>query len=189
MDSERVPGADLETVEKRLLYAIAQMRALSVWRDVPLLFIPENAPGPIGATFEYLLMQYQRRTNGSLGRILTMREYGKDRKPGVPKTKEITNQMVRLASMMVADRRVVVSENLRVMPKKKPQQLVDKLVHQMRDYHCEVKANKNDPFSDPKFKWMGRQDDLLVAMMTALYWHTVFWESQYEGYEQFKRIL
>jgi hypothetical protein len=29
----------------------------------------------------------------------------------------------------------------------------------------------------------GDQDDLLVAMMECIYWESVFWESNYEGYE------
>ena len=42
MDSARVPGADMEIVEQRIMYAVQQMRSIHVWRDVPILFCPRT---------------------------------------------------------------------------------------------------------------------------------------------------
>lgn len=183
MDSERVPGASLELVEKRLFTAIEKIRGIKLFRDIPILFIPENAPGPIGATFHYLITQEQRRSGGRLGKIITMREYGKDRKYGVPKTAEITEQMLRYVSTMMRYGKIHFSENLRAGLNTTVPAMVDKLLKQMAGYRCESKHNKNDLHSVPKFKWMGDQDDLLVAMMECIYWEASFWESNYEGYE------
>lgn len=189
MDSERVPGANLETVERRLFTAIEKVRGIKLFNDVPILFVPENAPGPIGATFQYLINQEQTRSNGRLGKICTMREYGKDRKYGVPKTAEITDQMLRYASTMLRYGKISFSENIRGGLNTTAQAMIDKLLKQMAAYRCEVKYNKNDLHSVPKFKWMGDQDDLLVAFMEALYWEAIFWDSNYEGYERFKKTL
>lgn len=189
MDSERVPGASLETVEKRLFTAIEKVRGIQLFKDIPILFVPENAPGPIGATFQYLIDQEQRRSSGRLGKICTMREYGKDRKYGVPKTAEITDHMLRYASTMMRYDKIFFSENLRGGVNTTPTAMIDKLLKQMADYRCEVKYNRNDYFAVPKFKWYGTQDDLLVSFMMALYWEAIFWDSTYEAYESFKRSL
>jgi hypothetical protein len=163
MDSERVPGASLELVERRLFTAIEKIRGIKLFENIPILFIPENAPGPIvrissffhrpaafamyffnsfffqGATFHYLITQEQRRSGGRLGKIITMREYGKDRKYGVPKTAEITEQMLRYVSTMMRYGKIAFSENLRAGLNTTVVAMVDKLLKQMAGYRCEIK--------------------------------------------------
>jgi len=135
------------------------------------------------------LIQRQRKNPGCLGKILTIRESGKDRKPGVTKTKENTDQMVRYASMLMRSYQLRISENMRTGRDTTPDAMISKLVDQMRGFRCEVKLNKNDIMSDPKFKWLGDKDDLIVAMMEGLYWEKMFWLSDFEGYAEFKRRL
>jgi len=47
MDSERVPGANLELVRSRMITAIRKVRQIELFKRAPLLAIPEAAPGPI----------------------------------------------------------------------------------------------------------------------------------------------
>lgn len=44
-DSETVPGADVRVVQTRLRGAIDRIRTLDLLKDIPILFIAENAPG------------------------------------------------------------------------------------------------------------------------------------------------
>jgi hypothetical protein len=57
MDSQRVPGANLEIVERRLFEAMEKVRAVKLFRDIPILFVPENAPGPIVRRNQKQLME------------------------------------------------------------------------------------------------------------------------------------
>lgn len=45
MDSQRVAGANLEIVERRLFEAIEKVRGIKLFKELPILFVPENAPG------------------------------------------------------------------------------------------------------------------------------------------------
>lgn len=94
--------------------------------------------GPIGATFQYLINQEQRRS-GSLGNILTMREYGTDRKFGVPKTAAISDQMIRFASTLLRFDKVHFSEHFTTGTGVSSQEMIDKLMKQLSEYRCEVK--------------------------------------------------
>lgn len=124
MDSQRVPGADANIVEVRMVRAFCEIRRMALFRAIPILLCVENAPvcasshgpitGPIGATIVCMLAQYQRRTGNSLDNILMMREFGQDRKPGVPKTKQITERMVRYSSNKMRVNQVPYSKNLTV---------------------------------------------------------------------------
>lgn len=82
-----------------------------------------------------------------------MREFGQDRKYGVPKTAQITDQMLRYASTLMRFNKIWFSENLMCGEGVTVQGMIDKLLTQMSSYKCEVKVNKNDQFSTPKFKW------------------------------------
>lgn len=188
-DSQRVKGGDQNVVEKRLIRAIQEIRSTRLFHDIPILLCVENAPGPIGPAAAYMLQQYQMRTGHSLGKILMMREYGTDRKPGVPKTKDSTEQMVRHSAAMMRFDRVHFSSEMRVGEGLTVQGMIDKALQQMSEYRCEVKYNKNDPHAEPKFKWTGRQDDMLIAMMMCMYWEAIFWSSNYGPYIAWQRTL
>ena len=135
---------------------------------------------------------------------MTLREAGPDRKAGFIKNKKNSDAMVRYASMLMRSWKLRISENLRSGRDTRPQDMADKLIDQMRGYRCEIKLNKNDIMSDPKFKWyrakksndgcltanrLGDKDDLLVAAMEGLYCEKMFWLSDYVGYDKFKREL
>jgi len=135
-----------------------------------------------------MVREEQTKPNNQLGTILTMREYGSDRKPGVPKNKETTQRMVYYISELVKRGQVVFSDQLMAGEGCTPTQMKEKMLSQMRGFKCETKVNKNDLHSDPKYKWMGQTDDLLISMMTAIFWESVFIDSTYIGYEPFKRL-
>lgn len=157
--------------------------------DAICRLIPEAAPGPIAATFQYLLVQEQKRPHNCLGNALIMCEYGQDRKPGVPKTAEITDHMVRLSSTMMKEDRIWISENFISGLNTRPQAMLDNFFHQIGTFRCEVKGNKNDTFSTWKYKWCGDIDDMVVSFMMVLFWSVYFWESSYQGYKRFKLSL
>lgn len=68
-----------------------------------------------------------------------MREYGTDRKFGVPKTNASTDQMIRFASTLMRFDKVHFSEHLSTGTGLHPQEMIDKLLKQMGEYRCEVK--------------------------------------------------
>jgi hypothetical protein len=188
MDSERLPGANMELARVRMVGAIKRVRQMEVFRKVPVVVAAEAAPGPVAATFKYQLIQEKKKSNSGLEPLLLMHEYGADRKPGVPKTKESTELMVRYFSELMRDHRLVYSANLLGGINTQPQAMIDKLQKQMSEYRCEVKYNKNDIFSTPKYKWTGPQDDLLISLMTACYWRMMFLLSAFPGYHDFKQL-
>lgn len=183
MDSARVPNADQSIVERRLVRAVKSVRAINAMRGVPIILAIENLPGPIGAVTVYQLDQYRQRTGDDLGQILVLHEYGPDRKPGVPKTAESTRLMLDISRAQMLNDRVHISEQLRVGEGQTPEGNVAKLIEQMRGYQCHVKFNKNDPHSEPRFKWAGiEDDDLLISVMMCIYWEDKFWASEDSHY-------
>jgi hypothetical protein len=135
-----------------------------------------------------MIREEQTKPHNQLGKVLTMREHGRDRKAGVPKTHDTTQRMVYYISELVKRGQVVFSSQLMAGQSTTVQAMRDKLLSQMRQFKCETKVNKNDNFAEPKRKWMGPQDDLLVSMMTAIFWESIFIHSTYQGYESFKRL-
>jgi hypothetical protein len=188
MSSSKIPGANVEIVRERLLTAVRRVREMQMFRNTPMIVAAEAAPGPIAATFEYLLIQERKKPNHGLGPLLVMHEYGKDRKPGVPKTKESTELMVRYCSDLLRNKQVAYSENLMAGIDTTPQGMIDKFQKQLTEFRCEVKYNKNDIFSVAKYKWTGPQDDLLVSWMTACFWLQKFKLSAFPGYSAIKQM-
>lgn len=187
MDAERLPGGNQYIAEERLVRAIREIRAQKLFKDIAILLCIENAPGPVGPFSVYMLDQYQNRTGNSLGRIHIMCECA-GRKAGVPKTKETTEQMVRFSATEMRFNRVFYSKGMRVGAGVTVKGMRDKLQQQMSEFRCEMKYNKNDIHAEPKYKWMGRQDDLLVTFMMALYWKAVFESSNWEPYRRFREL-
>jgi len=135
-----------------------------------------------------LLIKELANPNHGLGHVLMMHEYGADRKPGVPKTKQTTEMMVHYCSELMRDNLFRISELLMGGESTHPQAMLDKLYKHCAEFKCEVKYNKNQIFSIPAYKWCGPQDDLLISLMTAAYWFRMFSISQYEGYKNFKAL-
>lgn len=136
-----------------------------------------------------MLDQYQRRTGHSLGKILHMAECGADRKYGVLKTNKSTESMVRYSANMMRFNKVHFSENMTVGEGLQPQPMIDKLLQQMSEYRCEMKYNRNDIHAEAKYKWTGRQDDGLVALMMNMYWPAIFEASDYVVYRRWRNTL
>jgi len=115
----------------------------------------------------YQLDQYRQRTGDDLGGVLIMHEYGPNRAAGVPKTNESTRLMLDLSREQMRYDRVHFSEYLKVGDGQTVDGTITKLFNQMKGYQCHVKRNENDVHSEPRFKWAGDQDDLLISVMMS----------------------
>jgi hypothetical protein len=76
---------------------------------------------------------------------------GADRKPGVPKTKDTTEMMVHYCRELMRDNLYRISELLMGGQSTSPQAMIDKLNKQMSEFKCEVKYDKNQIFSIPRY--------------------------------------
>ncbi len=165
-----------------------------------------------GETFQYLLLQERKRPGNNLGITCTMREAGPQRRPGLIKTKENTVLMLRfLSQKLQADQlhfssllmggmqsggaftqtsgmtREEEATKAAETEARRPIEMRNKLLQQMREYKCE-RRNAKDAFGDPRFKWMGmHEDDLLVSAMEAAWGYEVFCQSEYSEYLEFRR--
>lgn len=121
--------------------------------------------------------------------VLTMREFGKDRRPGVPKNKQTTMEMALLGIEAVRSRRFHYSAQMQAGPSTEVIAMKRKLHDQMRDYQLEIRHDPENPFVEPKYTWRGlNNDDLLVSVLMHMYWDEFFWEaSGRPDYDNFKR--
>lgn len=188
MDSEQVTNYSLVKVRERLLESIRRVRQNPLFRRQLLVVAAEAAPGPIADTFAYLLVQEKKRPGNDLGNILMLRENGTDRKVGVIKTKKSTAEMVRYSGQMLTAGLVRYSKYFTGGLNTAPQAMKDKFHNQMTGFKYEIKYNKNDPHAEPKGKWTGKKDDLLISFMTALIWMRKFELNSWIGYDRAKEI-
>lgn len=154
---------------------INQHRRRPEFRDIPILFCPENAPGPMGGMLAHLIRKAAQP-------FLTMREYGPNRAAGVPKDEKKTMTM----ALQLIER--VRSKKLRFMDQMIGGEEMRKyLVTQMAEFSCKIKAKQEDPFFKTKYTWAGaKEDDLIDSTMMLPFWWKWFWESDFEGYSLFK---
>jgi len=190
MDSRVLPDGSMEELEARMVRAIKQMRRFEVLREIPILLVVENAPGPIAPMVSYIIDNYNAHTKtGTLGNLIMLRECGKDLKRGVPKNAENTDAMVRFGSVRMKENRVHFSDVLSVGENQTPDELIEKLLKQMDGFKLQQKT-KNDRFAEAQFKWLGDdKDDLMVSFLENMFWERHFWMSNRMDYEQEKLRL
>jgi hypothetical protein len=124
--------------------------------------------------------------------VLTMREAGKDRKPGVLKDNKSTMHMALIAVEKLRTGKIHFSTQLQCGLGTTAQQMKQKVVDQMHDYHLEIKVDEENHFVQPKYTWYGKtgNDDLIVAIMMIFYWDEFFREAEGRSdYDAFKRQI
>lgn len=149
--------------------AISRIRSLPSMNNVPIVFIPENAPGMAGA--------YLWEHINDLEPIMVMEEFGSRSRSGrsqprvgVPKTWENTEDMRLMFVDLLASKRVRISQRFvslnrdggdgRTVAK-------EKLASQMRNYVPGVHKKYGEQYND----------DLLIALMMSIYWRNELYKN------------
>ena len=128
----------------------------------------------------------------SVPNLLTMRESGKDRKPGVLKDNKSTMNMALMSVEKLRTGRFHFSTQLQSGLGTTQNAMKQKLFDQMLDYQLEIKVNPENHFVDPKYTWHGRteNDDLLIAVIMIPYWDDFFCDAEGRpDYDAFRRQL
>ena len=112
--------------------------------------------------------------------LVTMREYGKERSPGVPKDNKKTIHMALMAIEWMRNKKIHFSANLVAGRNTTPQEMREKLISQASQYELKVEAHPENPFRPPKYTFAGAShDDLLISTMMIIFWYTWFWSSEW----------
>jgi hypothetical protein len=93
-----------------ILRVINHIRGLdAVFEDPPMLIVCENTPLMVGSVI-YECVQ-QKTASGEVKNVVVMCEFGSDKKPGVPRTRSITRNMITCTSGLMRDGRIRFSEH------------------------------------------------------------------------------
>jgi hypothetical protein len=179
MDSFRLTLGSREVQNDHVMSCINWLRAQAMYRHAGLVYVPENAPGSRGGELAYQL----RGVKNSL----TMAEYGKDMRPGVPKMPHMTENMVLRMRRMLANDSLHFAENLATYGghESNPALMIDQLCAQLLAFQ-RVPTQRDGA----RTKWSGKtglsgRDDLAVATLMAPYWAEMFYDSS--QYSEFRR--
>lgn len=149
-----------------------------------IVYIPENLPAAHGAELAY---HFQNVWN-----VCVMREFGQDKRPGVPKTDDSTNQCVLMMRNLFNSRAVCYSECLMSYNDEQISQLQGVFEEQMlaMEYIREVPKHNTELSKTPRGKWTGkrsilRKDDMAVAAVMIPYWRSRFIHTPCDEYVRF----
>lgn len=146
------------------------------------VYIPENAPGSRGGELAYDLRNVENS--------ITICEFGRDKRPGVPKRTEHTEEMVRRMRRLLVNDSIAFAADMGVYGGREAEPGRKEL---MMDTLCaQFSAFRRDkPTEDaPKGKWTGKggsshRDDMAVAAMMGPLWIEQFYTS--DAYTQIRR--
>jgi hypothetical protein len=179
MDAFRLERSSRELKNDHLMSCVQWLRAHPVYRHAGLVFVCENLPGSNGAELAYQMRDVADSTS--------MCEFGKDNRPGVPKTPEITENMVqRMRRLLNTDALHFASDvSTFGADKLRTDAMIDQLCDQLLAFE-RVPVGPNSA----RFKWSGKnggsgRDDLGVAALMPAYWAEVFYDSP--AYYEFRR--
>lgn len=145
------------------------------FKNVPIIHIPENAPGSAGPhlaehlrTFHNVITMEECSTKGPYGSIL-----------GVPATDRVT-QTYQM-SMMLSTQAVYYSENCQTYPGQDLSKLKDKFEFQLLCWERVVEYDPSKPLSKVREKWMSKHaagnDDLAVCGLMLCEWPERFFQN------------
>lgn len=140
-----------------------------------LIWAVENLPGNHGGSVAYQMENQPR--------CLVLSEFGHDRRPGVPKTRESTKAMCAKARRLLVDNAVVFAADMGCYPDSPggAQALQSQLCRELLAFEITVEG-----------KWTGKngasgRDDLAVSWLMGLYWDQVYYESP--KYDEFRATV
>jgi hypothetical protein len=183
LDAFRLVQSSREVQNDHVWSCVNYLRSRERYRHSLLVYIPENAPGSRGGELAYQL-------EGPAKNSITMREYGKDNRPGVPKDPDITQNMVNRMRRLLCNDSIHLATDLstyggvdatEVDIAAKVEQLASQLLAFQRI------PSPHDP---SRGKWSGKggvsgRDDLAVSALMIPYWAERFFKNPaYDGYLQ-----
>ena len=145
------------------------------YRGSRLVWAVENLPGNHGGSLAHQLRAHPRS--------LVLREFGSDKRPGVPKTAESTQAMCSKARRLLVQDCVQFAADMGCHPEHAggAADLRTQLCAQLRSFEINERG-----------KWTGKggasgRDDLAVSWLMGLYWDEVYYESP--EYASFRALL
>ena len=160
MDSFRLIQSDRELQNDHVTCCINFLRQHRIYKLSSLIYIPENLPGSRGGELAY----YLRNITSSM----TMAEYGPDRRPGVPKTPQSTQNMMLRTKAALHDGCLQFAHDMGTYRGVPRETIIQQCCDQLLAFRFDEKTKKLSGKAE------GGRDDLLVALMMPLYWSEVF---------------
>lgn len=146
------------------------IRSRPLFRDVPIVYVPENAPANAGPVLAEYLEDYEN--------VLTMQEwtgFGEVPTFGVPPT-DRTTQTEHL-SLALATGGLSYSEDMQVHPSMKLDEYRDGLERQAMCWERIPEVSK-DPTKPVKWRWTAKHragnDDRIVSLLMLAYVYVFF---------------
>jgi hypothetical protein len=157
---------------------IYALRSRKMLRNVPIVFIPENAPEPQGIILASHVQNFPD--------LITMNEVaGGD--PGVPINNKIKTRLVNVTTgyiygecMRFTSDMVALTNKQRAIEgrtfKTNEDFLISLLAYELKNYHPEIK--EGTVFMDEKLYYTGKGygmcDDMVMALMMVIFWSVQF---------------
>ncbi len=158
---------------QRIRHAVRAIQSHPSFRNVPIVSIPENAPGNAGPQIHEYLLDYEN--------VMTMAEWNARGDLGVPATDR--NQQTERMALMLAHGSIYYSKNLATYPRDLGGQaldaLQDKFERQLLCWERVMRYDPSDPLSKVSFKWTAKtqagNDDLAVVGLMLAFWPDVIY--------------
>jgi len=172
MDAFRLIQSSRILQNDHIMKCVDYFRKHPIFRVSSLVFIPENAPGSRGGEIAHTLAGQPA--------VVTMSEFGKDKRPGVPKDGWITQNMVKRMKKVLTEDFLHLAADMTTYPGKEATEeqreaMIDQLCHQLLAFKFKQTNSVHGKYSG-KDGVSGRDDSAVAALM-PLYWAEVFCES------------
>lgn len=177
-----LPGGDPAKERARVQAPVNVLRSV-FGSEVPVVFIPEAAPGNAGATLANHLVHYPA--------VLTLCEANKSTGAlGVPATDR--EQQTWQATTMFASNAVHYWERLQSYPGTTAvaiEAMQTEFETQAMNWEKVIKCDESNPLAPMKWKWTGKSggknDDAFVTILMIIYWGVLFFSDPfYAGWRE-----
>lgn len=179
MDAFQLKKASVDMERNRIQTAVRLIQRHPKFKNVPIIHIPENAPGSAGPHLHEHLRNFPN--------VFTMEEYGSKKSDGgtlgVPATDR--NQQTYQMSMMLSTQALHYSENAMTYPGQQLNPIKDKFEFQLLCWERVVEWDPAKPLSKVKEKWGAKHaagnDDLAVCGLMLMEWPQRFFQNPKYG--------
>jgi len=173
MDAFILKKASVDMERQRIQTAVKMIQRHPRFRDVPVIHIPENAPGSAGPHLHEHLRGFRN--------VMTMEECGKgeDSKLGVPATDR--NEQTYQMSMMLSTQAMHYSANCMTFPGQDLSKIKDKFEFQLLCWERVVEYDPSKPLAKVREKWTAKHaagnDDLAICGLMLMEWPMRFFQN------------
>jgi hypothetical protein len=176
LDAFRLERGSRELKNDHVMTCMSWLRSHERYRYAGIVYACENLPGSNGAELAYQMRHVPHS--------ISMAEFGTDKRPGVPKTVEITETMVMRMRRLLNTDSLHFAADLGTYANA-PEPMIDQLCDQLLAFQRVPMAGNST-----RFRWTGKhglsgRDDLAVAALMPAYWSEVFYDSP--DYDTFRR--